>query len=97
MPISTGRTRAPEAAAILQTDDPRRPMENATAFVTSCPDWLIPSATTPLSPIMTIIALSSKRGVAVRIIAPHLLMMCSNSPSESSGFAMLSRYFFAAA
>ena len=57
MPISTGITSAPATAAIRQTQEVPSPMCSATMAVTSCPVWVTPSSTIPLSAHMTTMAL----------------------------------------
>ena len=49
IPMSTQKTSADTACAIRFTLASPRAMLCATRRVTSCPDWLTPSATTPLS------------------------------------------------
>ena len=49
IPMSTGTTRHPATAAILQTEERLAPAFRATAAVTSWPLWATPWASTPLS------------------------------------------------
>ncbi len=91
-PISTGKTSAPTVCAILQTEVFLFPRFSVTAAVISCPDWLMPSATTPLSAHMTITAFFAISISGDPRIAPILARSPSNSPRPSSGFATRSQF-----
>ena len=93
-PMSTGIISTPAAFAILQTEVLFFPRFSVTAAVTSCPDWLTPSATIPLSAHMTITAFFVISMSSVPRIAPILAMIPSNAPSPSNGFATRSQFCF---
>ena len=66
IPISTGYTSAPLMEDIIQIVALCFVIFSVTVFVTSCPVWVTPSATTPLSAAMTITAFFLKCGFLSR-------------------------------
>ena len=94
MPISTGMVSALAVLAILQTELSPLPIHSATAAVTSCPDWLTPSATTPLSAIIMMTARFFISILSESWMAPMRAVMSSNLPRLPSGLATLSHLSF---
>ena len=95
MPMSIGRILAPAFLHIIAAlVSPDRKF-SATMAVTSCPVWVTPSSTTPLSAHITIRAFSSIFTSGSPVI-PAIRMMCSSSfPKLCSGFAIEFHCFFA--
>ena len=96
IPTSTGITWAPAQAAIRQTQDCPVPIFPATMEVTSCPVWVTPSATIPLSAHMTAMAFFSRDTSARPWAAAIRTISSSSTPRPFKGFAILSHRFRAA-
>ena len=95
IPTSTGRTSAPAQAAIRQTQDLLAAIFLATAAVTSCPVWVTPSATIPLSAHMITIHFLSRENSS-RLFTPAMRQISSsNTPKLFNGFATRSQWAFA--
>ena len=74
------------------TDEAFLAIDFATASVTSCPDWLMPSATTPLSAHIIMTAFFEISIFSSPKTAPILAVKSSKSPMPSSGFATESQF-----
>ena len=94
IPMSTGIVSAPMLCAILQTEDPFLAMDFATASVTSCPDWVTPSSTMPLSAQKISTPFLWISITSVPKMAPICAVMLSKLPMPSNGFARVSQCFF---
>ena len=94
IPMSTGMVSAPMLCAILQTEEPFPAMDFATASVTSCPDWVTPSSTMPLSAQKSSTPFLRISIASVPKMAPICAVMVSKLPMPSSGFARVSQCFF---
>ena len=94
IPMSTGMVSAPMLCAILQTEEPFLAMDFATASVTSCPDWVTPSSTMPLSAQKSSTPFLRISITSVPKMAPICAVMVSKLPMPSSGFARVSQCFF---
>ena len=94
IPMSTGIVSAPMLCAILQTEEPFLVMDFATASVTSCPDWVTPSSTMPLSAQKISTPFLRISITSVPKMAPICAVMISKLPMPSSGFARVSQCFF---
>ena len=97
MPISTGTTSQWAARAIWHTLVRRIARFSATARVTSCPVWLTPCATTPLSAQSTTTARRERSNSALPVRAAASSIMVSSRPSPPRGFARLAQWACAAA
>ena len=95
IPISIGNKSAPAVSAIIHTLVAHFVKLSATIAVTSCPVWVTPSETTPLSaqkiskPFFLISKSASLRIPAIRITAS------SSFPKLNSGFATVFHRLFA--
>ena len=87
-PISTGKLSMPICAAIRQTVDLPRPMFSVTVAVTSCPHWVTPCATTPLSAQNMTTARFAIDGRTVRWMAASCATASCNNPKLPSGIAI---------
>ena len=94
IPMSTGMVSAPMLCAILQTEELFLAMDFATASVTSCPDWVTPSSTMPLSAQKISTPFFRRSICSVPSMAPICAVMDSKLPMPSSGFARVSQCFF---
>ena len=91
IPTSTGRTSAPAQAAIRQTQERLAAIFFATAAVTSCPVWVTPSSTIPLSAHMITMHFLSRENSS-RCFTPATRQISSSStPKLFSGFATRSQ------
>ncbi len=88
IPISTGNTSAPAWAAILQTLVSPRVMFSATMAVTSCPVWVTPWATTPLSAQNTATPRGRRGQSGSPVTAQIFTTASSSSPRPWRGLAM---------
>ena len=78
----------PMCAAIRHTVDWPRPMFSVTVAVTSCPHWVTPCATTPLSAQNMTTARFSIDGRSVRWMAASCATASCSSPRLPSGMAI---------
>ena len=95
IPTSTGITSAPAWRAIRQTHEFPRAMFPATMAVTSCPVWVTPSFTTPLSPHITTIALGRRLTARLPEAAAMRMISSSRTPRLPKGLATWSQRCFA--
>ena len=96
IPTSTGKTLAPAWAAIWQMLACPLVMFSATRAVISCPVWVTPWATTPLSAQNTVTALGARGQSRSPVRAQIFTTASSKKPSPRSGFAMESHRSLAA-
>ena len=97
MPMSTGSTSQCAACAIRHTLVRRWARFSATARVTSCPVWLTPCATTPLSAQSTAATRREKSRSALPVRAAASSSIVSSAPSPPKGFARAAQWACAAA
>ena len=95
IPTSTGITSAPAWRAMRHTHEFPRAIFPATMAVTSCPVWVTPSFTTPLSPHMTTIALGRRLTARLPEAAAMRMISSSRTPRLPKGLATLSQRCFA--
>ena len=88
MPTSTGNRSAPALLHMIAAQDLPSTKFSATTAVVSCPVWLTPSATTPLSAQKMTNAFLRISGSAVPCIAEMRTSISSSAPSPYKGFAI---------
>ena len=97
MPISTGQIFVPARLHMIATQDFSSRKFSATVAVTSCPHWVTPSSTTPLSAHMMTSAFRSICTSPVRWIPAIWINAFSSRPRLPNGFPSPSQCCFAAA
>ena len=86
IPTSMGITSAPAFLAMMQTQEQPFAMFPATMAVTSCPVWVTPSSTIPLSAHITTMAFLPISTAAVPDAPAIRTMSSSRTPRLFSGF-----------
>ena len=86
-PMSTGITSAPASLAMQHTLVSPRDMFSVTIAVTSCPVWVTPSSTTPLSAHMATTARLEISKSALPVIPAMRTTASSSKPRLPKGFA----------
>ena len=94
-PTSTGTTSAPAARDMAHTLVSPEDMFSATMAVTSCPVWVTPWATTPLSAHMTTTARRDRSTSGLPVMPATRITASSRSPRLPRGLAMESHRAFA--
>ena len=93
IPTSTGTTFAPATRAMWHTEEHPSPKALATAKVTSCPVWVTPWATTPLSEQNTATALAPRDRSVFPVAPATRTSISSRWPKPLSGLAIASQFF----